>query len=48
MEKKENEKSLLCRVFLIAIGIMALTLDKLEGRPAEPRPVTSGPIEIVD
>ena len=48
MERKESKKPSKCRrVFLIAIGIIAIALDKLEGKPAEPQPVTSGRIEIV-
>jgi hypothetical protein len=47
MEKKEK-MSFRRRTFLIAIGFVALFLDKLEGRPADPQPVTTGRIEIID
>lgn len=36
------------RLFLIAVGCMALALDKLEGKPTQPpRPVKSGRIKVV-
>ncbi len=47
MEKREDPR-LPRRVFLIAIGIMSLFLDKLEGKPIDPQPVKPGRIEIVE
>ena len=49
MEKKRKERmSGRRRAFLIAVGCLALALDKLEGKPAEPRrPVRRGRIKIV-
>jgi hypothetical protein len=47
MEKKETP-SLPKRAFLILVGVMALCLDKLEGKPADPQPATTGRIEIVE
>lgn len=36
------------RVFLLAVGYLALALDKLEGKPTEPRrPVKRGRIKLV-
>jgi hypothetical protein len=46
VEKKEKV-SFQRRAFLIAVGMMVLFLDKLEGKATAPRPVTSGRIEIV-
>jgi hypothetical protein len=46
MEKKER-MSKRRRLFLIAVGYMALALDKLEGKETKPRPVKSGRIDIV-
>ena len=47
MEKKETP-SLPKRAFLILVGAMALCLDKLEGKPTDPQPVSAGRIEIVE
>jgi hypothetical protein len=49
MEKQKKERmSIRRRAFLIAVGYMALTLDKLEGKSTEPRPaVKRGRIKIV-
>ena len=36
------------RTFLIAVGYLALALDRLEGKPAAPpRPVKRGRIKVV-
>lgn len=50
MEKREKKEKMgwQRRALLIAVGLMALFLDKLEGKPIEPQPVKSGRIEIVD
>jgi hypothetical protein len=47
MEKKEK-LSTGQRAFLIAVGLMAMVLDKLEGKPVKPQPARSGRIEIVN
>ena len=49
MAKRPKEKvSKHRRAFLLAVGYLTLTLDKLEGRPSEPpRPIKSGRIKIV-
>jgi hypothetical protein len=47
MEKKEKIR---CprRAFLIIVGLVALFLDRLEGKSSDPQPVKTGRIEIVD
>ena len=47
MEDRKNP-SMLRRVFLIVVGVMALFLDKLEGKSIDPQPAKTGRIEIVD
>jgi hypothetical protein len=47
MEKQETP-SIPKRVFLILVGVVALCLDKLEGKSSDPQPVTTGRIEIVE
>lgn len=47
MEKKE-EMSKWHRAFLVVVGLMALFLDRLEGKPTEPQPIKTGRIDIVD
>jgi hypothetical protein len=46
--RKREKRSPLQRAFLIAVGLVALALDKLEGKPTERQPVRSGRIEIVN
>jgi hypothetical protein len=50
MEKTEKTERMSKRrqVFLTFVGLIALFLDKLEGKPAAPGPATTGRIEIVD
>jgi hypothetical protein len=50
MEKTEKKErmSKSRQVFLTLVGLMALFLDKLEGKPAVSGPATTGRIEIVD
>ena len=46
--KKKEKMSRRRRAFLIAVGYLALALDKLEGKPAVPQhPVKRGRIKIV-
>jgi hypothetical protein len=49
MDKKaEKTMSKRRRLFLVAVGYMALALDRLEGQAGQPRrPVKSGRIKIV-
>ncbi len=49
MEKQKKERmSIRRRAFLMAVGYMALALDRLEGKPTEPRQaVKRGRIKIV-
>jgi hypothetical protein len=46
MKKKKMRKRR--RLFLIVVGCLALALDRLEGKPAEPQPVKRGRIKIVN
>lgn len=50
MEKTEKTEKMSKRrrVFLTFVGLMALFLDKLEGKPSAPGLDTTGRIEIVD
>jgi hypothetical protein len=48
-QKIERSKmSLKRRLFLMAVGYLALALDKLEGKSIEPPKVKRGRIKIVD
>lgn len=48
-EKIEKSKmSLKRRLFLMAVGYVALALDKLEGKSVEPPRIKRGRIKIVD
>jgi len=45
---KKQDMSKRRKLFLIAVGCLALALDRLEGKPAEPhKPVKTGRIKIV-
>jgi hypothetical protein len=47
-KKKKEEMSKRRRAFLMAVGYLSLTLDRLEGKPkTSTRPVKSGRIKIV-
>jgi hypothetical protein len=45
---KQEKWSKKQRILLTFVGLMALFLDKLEGKPPAPQPVTTGHIKIVD
>lgn len=49
MKKKKEKMGKRRRAFLMAVGYIALVLDRLEGKPTgPPKPVKSGRIKIVN